>query len=140
MRLAKQLHIPSATISTILLLLLFLILHVVATPTAGYTSASILRRAETAGASCDSEGQWNCMTSSWQRCASGRWSVEMQCAAGTKCTPSGHTDDFRIENDGSAHGEGTSGGSASMGPKGSMSRAIVLFIAGFWVSMVIWDY
>jgi hypothetical protein len=40
------------------------------------------------GLACSSEGQWNCiMGNSFQWCASGKWSVEMQLATGTSCTP-----------------------------------------------------
>ncbi|KAI1131767.1 hypothetical protein F5Y10DRAFT_261929 [Nemania abortiva] len=52
----------------------------------------------TAGSSCaGSEGQWNCMTSSFQRCGSGQWSDVQQCALGTKCTPSGLTYEFHVD-------------------------------------------
>lgn len=38
------------------------------------------------GSSCStSEGEWNCMTTSFQRCASGQWSVVMNTADGTIC-------------------------------------------------------
>ncbi|KAI0102214.1 hypothetical protein GGR51DRAFT_298580 [Nemania sp. FL0031] len=50
------------------------------------------------GSSCaGSEGQWNCMTSSFQRCGSGLWSQVEQCALGTKCTPSGLTYEFHVD-------------------------------------------
>ncbi|OIW31669.1 hypothetical protein CONLIGDRAFT_234714 [Coniochaeta ligniaria NRRL 30616] len=66
------------------------------------------RDQQTPGSSCPgSEGQWNCMTNSWQRCAAGRWSVVMQCAAGTACTPAGLTYDFKVQ----FSGQGTSSGS-----------------------------
>lgn len=43
--------------------------------------------AETAGSACSEEGSWNCIGgTSYQRCASGQWSVEMSLAAGTTCT------------------------------------------------------
>lgn len=38
----------------------------------------------TVGSAC-SEGEWNCMTTSFQRCASGQWSVVMDTADGTIC-------------------------------------------------------
>ncbi len=69
------------------------------------------------GADCGgSEGQLNCLGTSWQRCASGRWSVVMQCAAGTQCTPSGLTYDFRVQatNNGGAY----TGGAAAMTARG----------------------
>lgn len=41
----------------------------------------------TPGTACTSEGQWNCIGgTSFQRCASGTWSVQMALAAGTSCT------------------------------------------------------
>ena len=52
----------------------------------------------TSGTSCSGqEGKWYCLTNSWQRCAAGQWSVVMQCAEGTVCTPYGLTDDFKVE-------------------------------------------
>ncbi|KAK2814083.1 hypothetical protein FQN50_000487 [Emmonsiellopsis sp. PD_5] len=37
---------------------------------------------------CQNEGEWNCIGgTSFQRCASGQWSVAMAVAAGTQCTP-----------------------------------------------------
>jgi hypothetical protein len=63
----------------------------------GNITSEISLSAESAGAGCSTEGQWNCMTTSWQRCASGKWSVIMQMSAGTICTPSGFTTDFRIQ-------------------------------------------
>lgn len=39
-----------------------------------------------AGTPCTNEGAWNCVGgTSFQRCASGAWSVQMAMAAGTKC-------------------------------------------------------
>lgn len=50
------------------------------------------------GASCtDSEGQWNCLTSSFQICGSGTWSAVQQCALGTKCSPAGLTYEFHVD-------------------------------------------
>ena len=99
---------------------------------------SIARRAEAAGSGCSPEGQWNCMTTTWQRCASGVWSVEMQMSAGTRCSPSGFTEDFRIEHDGTVNGEGGTGdggggGGAGNGPRRSVSRALVIVLGAFWV-------
>ncbi|KAK8133595.1 hypothetical protein PG984_005607 [Apiospora sp. TS-2023a] len=38
---------------------------------------------------CQPEGEWNCLPggTSWQRCASGIWSVVVPMAPGTSCTP-----------------------------------------------------
>lgn len=45
---------------------------------------------------CSPEGQWNCIAgTSFQRCASGSWSVIQQMAAGTQCNP-GLTSDLAI--------------------------------------------
>lgn len=110
------------------------------------TSASILpaqshtlqARAEAVGGACSNEGQWNCMTHTWQRCASNRWSVIMDCAAGTICTPAGLTNDFRVQHDGSANGgTATSGGNPGPGTSsGSMNRAMsfvaLLAVVGVW--------
>ncbi|KAI1175133.1 hypothetical protein F4777DRAFT_342900 [Nemania sp. FL0916] len=62
-----------------------------ATPT-----SSVSQPAPTGGASgaaglktgaCTTEGEWNCLDgSSYQRCASGAWTVSMPMAAGTKCS------------------------------------------------------
>lgn len=78
-----------------------------------------------AGEACSPEGQWNCMTTSWQRCASGSWSGVVSCAMGTICQPFGLTDYITIEhtatsdsNDGEAHQEDN--GHASGGRKGDV--------------------
>ncbi|KAJ4390629.1 hypothetical protein N0V93_004226 [Gnomoniopsis smithogilvyi] len=43
------------------------------------------------GSSCSDEGEWFCMANSFQRCASGEWSVVQSCAPGTQCEPLGIT-------------------------------------------------
>ncbi|OAQ99988.1 hypothetical protein LLEC1_01837 [Akanthomyces lecanii] len=93
-------------------------------------------RQQSAGSACSDEGQWNCMTSSWQRCASGRWSVTMPCAKGTTCYPAGLTHDFRIQHDGSVNNGGggspTTSVAASMAMRRSVSMAGVLgFVVGW---------
>lgn len=71
---------------------------------------------QTPGSSCPgSEGQWNCMTDSWQRCAAGKWSVVMQCAAGTACAPAGLTYDFKVQFSGGQAQGTASSGSSSLG-------------------------
>lgn len=52
----------------------------------GSTSSGTTGTLETAGTACSPDGLWNCLGSSYQQCASGLWSVEMQMAAGTSCT------------------------------------------------------
>lgn len=42
-----------------------------------------------------SEGAWFCMSSSFQRCASGQWSAALACAPGTVCQPEGLTYDMQ---------------------------------------------
>ena len=127
---------------------LFFTILMVVTLLSHITSASILpaaqshtlhARAEAVGGECSNEGQWNCMTHTWQRCASGRWSVIMDCAAGTICTPAGLTNDFRVEHDGSVNGgTTTSGGNPGPGTSsGSMNRAmslvLLLVVVGVWI-------
>src|SRR5687768_14281747 len=68
----------STHIAFLFLLLLSFIVAVSATEHT--TEGSLRQRAEAAGSGCSPEGQWNCMTTTWQRCASGVWSVEMQMA------------------------------------------------------------
>ncbi|KFH41927.1 hypothetical protein ACRE_073710 [Hapsidospora chrysogenum ATCC 11550] len=111
--------------------------HEIATGTTATTVTSgvanpIARRAETEGAECSPEGQWNCMPDTWQRCASGRWSVVMDLAEGTICTPQGLVDDITVEHDGSVNGGdgGSSGGGDdfSMGSRRSIVAYTVLAI------------
>ncbi|KAI1477642.1 hypothetical protein F4774DRAFT_186867 [Daldinia eschscholtzii] len=76
----------------------------------GHINATVERRQMSEGSSCEgSEGQWNCLTNQWQRCASGQWSAVVDCAAGTMCTPSGLTDDFSVQFANGAAGPSTSG-------------------------------
>lgn len=42
-----------------------------------------------AGSVCTDEGEWNCLTTCWQRCASGVWSDTMALAEGSVCAPAG---------------------------------------------------
>lgn len=60
-----------------------------AAPATGSTTAPTSSGAVVAGAACTPEGAWACSAdgTSYQRCASGVWSVSMQMAAGTTCTP-----------------------------------------------------
>ncbi|KAK1771456.1 hypothetical protein QBC33DRAFT_591748 [Phialemonium atrogriseum] len=74
----------------------------------------------TPGSDCaGSEGLWDCMTDSWQRCASGRWSEVMQCAAGTECAPAGQSYEFEVRYAGGGGGGGVSGGSSGVVGRGS---------------------
>ncbi|KAI1311383.1 hypothetical protein F5Y03DRAFT_410525 [Xylaria venustula] len=51
----------------------------------------------TPGTPCaGSEGLWNCMGTSFQRCGSGRWSAVQSCALGTRCKPVGLTFQFHV--------------------------------------------
>lgn len=48
------------------------------------------------GSACHGlEGEWNCMTTAFQRCASGQWSMVLDTAYGTVCEPEGFTYDFQ---------------------------------------------
>ncbi|KAL6904415.1 hypothetical protein GGI43DRAFT_319558 [Trichoderma evansii] len=62
------------------------------------------------GQMCSPEGQWNCMTTSYQRCASGMWSIAFPCAVGTICQPFGLTDYITIEYAPTANSEHTEDG------------------------------
>ncbi|KAF4123399.1 hypothetical protein GMORB2_6100 [Geosmithia morbida] len=93
------------------------------------------------GSSCSSEGEWNCMGDSWQRCAAGRWSIVVSTAKGTECTPQGMADDISTEDkDGSDDdddddgsdgndGNGTSGGGRVQ--LASTATQMVVFAAAF---------
>ncbi|CAK7262421.1 hypothetical protein SEPCBS57363_000007 [Sporothrix epigloea] len=48
------------------------------------------------GSNCAVEGQWNCLTTCWQRCASGVWFEPMALSSGTVCAPAGLTYDLQI--------------------------------------------
>lgn len=52
------------------------------------------------GTACTAEGEWNCLTTCWQRCASGRWSDTMALAPGTVCMPAGLSYDMQVVGDG----------------------------------------
>lgn len=66
------------------------------------------------------------MGSSWQRCAAGQWSIVVDTAKGTKCTPEGIVDDISTEHsdsdddddDGNGNGSGTSGASRAIEGRG----------------------
>lgn len=141
MRFSGNFQLSTTTLVTAALVVSSLILQSLATPNSDlariFTAQHnpLVRRAEEVGSACDSEGQWNCMTSSWQRCASGQWSEEIQCAAGTRCTPSGKADTFAVEYDENDNGNGTSG--SSTGTRSSKSKAVVLSIFGLWVCLVV---
>ncbi|KAF2965140.1 hypothetical protein GQX73_g8420 [Xylaria multiplex] len=98
-------HTPLTTISTILFLAHTSLTTGTTTPSTIVTTIvekpGVSRRqamSMSAGSSCDgSEGQWNCMTSSFQRCGSGQWSEVQQCALGTHCSPSGLTYQFHVD-------------------------------------------
>lgn len=91
------------------------------------------------GQTCSPEGQWNCMTTSYQRCASGMWSVAFPCAAGTICQPFGLTDYITIEYQATANsGQTEDGGDGSnnerSGRRSSAFRntpGLVLLFAAF---------
>ncbi|KAI1259264.1 hypothetical protein F5Y18DRAFT_410253 [Xylariaceae sp. FL1019] len=94
-------HYPSQWLTIFAILSLALTALAMTPELSGRTAASkstILRREMTPYSSCSgSEGQWNCMTDSFQRCGSGQWSVTQQCAAGTQCSPSGLTYEFHVD-------------------------------------------
>ncbi|KAJ4312226.1 hypothetical protein N0V84_010034 [Fusarium piperis] len=146
---------PTATIAVFFILFSTLIIPSLATPSTDLTipeappkdlvARTLVRRAEEAGSGCSTEGQWHCMTNSFQRCASGHWSVEMAMSEGTKCTPAGYTDDynFQIERDGDGQGDDDNDGKSSsagaggqsVGPKRSVDRTTVVIVLGFWAAV-----
>ncbi len=90
------------TLFPLLFTLVFLFSYTLASDDALSASIQRLRRQSNSkfqrvGSSCSDEGQWICMSSSWQRCASGEWSVVMPMSDGTVCTPGGSSDDIKIE-------------------------------------------
>lgn len=146
---------PTATIVTFYILFSCLILPSLATPSTDLTipeappkdlvPRTLVRRAEEAGSGCSTEGQWHCMTNSFQRCASGHWSVEMAMSEGTKCTPAGYTDDynFQIERDGDGQDDDNDNGGQSsstsdgqsVGPKSSVSKTMAVAVLGLWATV-----
>lgn len=97
-----------------------------------------VRRTETEGTACSPEGQWNCMPDTWQRCAAGQWSVVMDLAQGTICTPQGLSEEITIEHDGSFNGEG--GRSANGGYADGLSSGLRSIVGMYLPLMaaVIW--
>ncbi|KAL2758906.1 hypothetical protein ACRALDRAFT_2058149 [Sodiomyces alcalophilus JCM 7366] len=78
-------------------------------------STHLTRRHHAEGAPCpDEEGQWNCLTTGWQRCAAGHWSPVMDMAEGSACEPSGLTYDIQVLHDGDS-GAGETGDHAGSG-------------------------
>ncbi|KAI0442517.1 hypothetical protein F4803DRAFT_519311 [Xylaria telfairii] len=85
-------------LTRIILTILLLALAVSAALDHGANTRIERRQEMSVGSSCaGAEGQWNCMTNSFQRCGSGQWSEVQQCALGTKCSPSGLTYQFHVD-------------------------------------------
>lgn len=61
-----------------------------------------------AGSVCTDEGEWNCLTTCWQRCASGVWSDTMALAEGTVCAPVGLSYDMTVSSEHSSGSESVS--------------------------------
>lgn len=81
----------------------------------------------TTGSDCaGSEGQWNCMTDSFQRCAAGLWSEVMRCADGTECTPAGLTYEFAVQYSGGGDGSGVTSGSSRKSVGWGVGLAVVV--------------
>ncbi|KAF5671738.1 hypothetical protein FHETE_3951 [Fusarium heterosporum] len=122
-----------ATIALVLVLFSCLAL---ASSNSDNTHVTLLQRDEDVGSGCSTEGQWHCMTNSFQRCAGGQWSIKMAMAEGTKCVPGGYTDDynFRIERDGERQDENRDGSNenqsngASVGPRSSVGGTISVVV------------
>ncbi|KAF4584473.1 Chitin-binding, domain 3 [Ophiocordyceps camponoti-floridani] len=65
-------------------------------PPAGPSNGTAPAGVHPAGTSCSPEGTWNCIAGkSFQRCASGMWSVPQDMAAGTACAP-GEAPDLKM--------------------------------------------
>lgn len=62
------------------------------------------------------------MRTTWQRCASGRWSERMRTAEGTVCAPEGLVWSMRTEREGGGRGRDGRGGDEYW-PAGSGMRA-----------------
>ncbi|KAH7218604.1 hypothetical protein DER44DRAFT_40525 [Fusarium oxysporum] len=73
--------------ATLAVLLLFFSCLVLASSDSKDARNTLFQRDEEAGSGCSTEGQWHCMTNSFQRCAGGHWSIKMAMAEGTKCEP-----------------------------------------------------
>ncbi|CZS76308.1 hypothetical protein SNK03_001140 [Fusarium graminearum] len=104
----------------------------------------LIQRDEEEGSGCSTEGQWHCMTNSFQRCAQGHWSMKMNMAEGTKCVPAGYTDDynFRIEhegkdddNGGNRSDENRSNSGASLEAWTSNIAIAVMAISSLWAAL-----
>ncbi|PKS11819.1 hypothetical protein jhhlp_001112 [Lomentospora prolificans] len=124
---ARILRLPMSSFLYTLLLFLFsgrsMLAGAVLSSDAGDMSSPSpreLRPRQAAGSGCEgSEGQWNCMTDSWQRCADGIWSIEMPCSDGTICSPAGLTYDFEI-----LHSEDQGDGSGGRPPASGGTKVI----------------
>lgn len=57
----------------------------------------------------------------------------MKCSAGTVCSPSGHTDVFKIDYENGQNGQAPNGGGASVGFRGSLSRGVAALVLGLWM-------
>lgn len=65
------------------------------------------------GSSCADEGAWFCMSTNFQRCASGEWSIVQSCASGTQCEPLGLTHNASQPAFGIYDGSGGGGGAVT---------------------------
>ncbi|CAF3550148.1 unnamed protein product [Fusarium graminearum] len=108
------------------------------------SDSKLIQRDEEEGSGCSTEGQWHCMTNSFQRCAQGHWSMKMNMAEGTKCVPAGYTDDynFRIEhegkdddNGGNRSDENRSNSGASLEAWTSNIAIAVMAISSLWAAL-----
>ncbi|RGP64036.1 extracellular protein [Fusarium sporotrichioides] len=139
MRTSSILQLPT----TVAIALLLFSCFALASPN---SDNKLIQRDEEEGSGCSTEGQWHCMTNSFQRCAEGHWSMKMNMAEGTKCVPAGYTDDFnfRIEHEGNGDqneenrsDENTSNGGASLGVWNSNSGLAVALVSSLWAVLAI---
>ncbi|KAK6843615.1 hypothetical protein PG987_004475 [Apiospora arundinis] len=129
--------IYTSRVSSILLFVLYCLLPLATAAFIGTNNitslaplSEIAKREMDPGSSCSEEGQWNCMGSSWQRCAAGRWTKVVECAPGTRCTPNGLTDDMNVENATDSSDSNSGSSSSSPGPNGGRPSSVSTLSAG----------
>ena len=82
------------------------------------------------------------MTHAWQRCASGQWSVAVDCAQGTVCSPAGLTDALQVQFDpsysgggGGGSGESAASNGMSRGPRGRIGAGLLVGVVALWITV-----
>ena len=57
----------------------------------------------------------------------------MQCSAGTVCSPSGHTDVFKVDYENSQNGQAPTTNGASTGITATRSASVAGIVLGLWM-------